>query len=317
MLGYILRRLLQLVFVLCGLTIFLFILFETMPGDPARVMAGLGASKEAIEAIEVKLGLDKPFYERYWRLVSGLFSGQLQSMTYHERVWIVILDRLPATVELGFFAMVLSLFVAIPAGLLSAIFRNSSLDYVVTTVALTGISIPIFWLALLLMLLFGAILRVLPVSGRGATLWGWSFLTFSGLRHLIIPAVSLSAPLTALNARLIRADMLQVLRQDYMNTARAKGVRESVVIIKHAFRNALAPVVTNIGLQMGIMIGGATLVETTTAWPGIGRLMYTAILRRDEAVVLTLALFIATFHMVSYLVVDILYVYINPKVSYE
>jgi peptide/nickel transport system permease protein len=267
----------------------MFVLLKTMPGDPARVMAGLGARPETIEAIRVKLGLDRA----------------------------VIVERLPATVELGAAGMILALLISIPAGLLSAIYRNSPLDYGVTTAALIGISIPVFWFALMLMLVFGVILHVLPVSGRGAALWGWSFLTVDGLRHLIIPAVALSSVQMAFNARLTRASMLEVMRQEYIDTARAKGLRERVVLIKHAFRNALAPVVTNIGLQIGALFAGAVLTETTTAWPGIGRLMFEAILRRDQAVVFGLALFMATFYMFSYLIVDLMYAYIDPRITYD
>lgn len=317
MFGYAVRRFGQLIFVLFGLTVLMFVLLKTMPGDPARVMAGLGARIETIEAIRVKLGLDRPLPVQYWRMVSGLFNGQLQAMTYHKPVWTVIIERLPATVELGAAAMILALLISIPAGLLSAIYRNSPLDYGVTTTALIGISIPVFWFALMLMLIFGVILHVLPVSGRGASLWGWSFLTVDGLRHLIIPAVALSSVQMAFNARLTRASMLEVMRQEYIDTARAKGLRERVVLVKHAFRNALAPVVTNIGLQVGALFAGAVLTETTTAWPGIGRLMYEAILRRDQAVVFGLALFMAAFYMLSYLVVDLMYAYIDPRITYD
>ncbi len=317
MFSYAVRRLGQLIFVLFGLTVLMFVLLKTMPGDPARVMAGLGARPETIEAIRVKLGFDKPLPVQYWRLISGLFNGQLQAMTYHKPVWTVIIERLPATVELGAAGMILALLISIPAGLLSAIYRNSPLDYGVTTVALIGISIPVFWFALMLMLVFGVILHVLPVSGRGASLWGWSFLTVDGLRHLIIPAVALSSVQMAFNARLTRASMLEVMRQEYIDTARAKGLAERVVLVKHAFRNALAPVVTNIGLQIGALFAGAVLTETTTAWPGIGRLMFEAILRRDQAVVFGLALFMAAFYMFSYLIVDLMYAYIDPRITYD
>ena len=315
--GYVVRRFAQLVFVLFGLTVLLFVMLKTMPGDPAKVMAGIGARLETIQAIRVKLGLDRPWPIQYWKMVSGLFNGQLQAMTYHQSVWAVILERLPATVELGTFAMIIALLVSIPSGLLSAIYRNSLLDYGVTTVALIGISIPVFWLALMLMLVFGVILHILPVSGRGATLGVWSFLTIDGLRHMVIPAVALSSVQMAMNARLTRASMLEVLQQEYINTARAKGLAERVVLVKHAFRNALAPVITNIGLQIGALFAGAVLTETTTAWPGIGRLMYESIMRRDQAVVFGLALFMAAAYMVSYLVVDIMYAYIDPRITYD
>ncbi len=324
MVGYTLRRLIQVVFTLFALTVLVFVLLKLMPGDPAVVMAGIGAELEVIEGIREELGLNRPWPVQYWRFISGLFTGRLQAMTYHRSVWAVIFLRLPATVELGFFALIIALVVSIPAGLLSAIYRNSVLDYSVTTIALIGISIPVFWFALMLMLIFGVFLRILPVSGRGMSiaLFGqqWlrvSFVTWSGFRHMIIPSVALSSVLMAMNARLTRASMLEVLRQEYVTTARAKGLKERVVLVKHAFRNALAPVVTNVGLQVGTLIAGAVLTETTTAWPGIGRLMIEAISRRDQAVVFGLALFIAAFFLISYVLVDLLYAYIDPRITYD
>jgi peptide/nickel transport system permease protein len=324
MVGYTIRRIIQSVFTVFALTVLMFVLLKVMPGDPAVVMAGLGARLETIEGIREELGLNRPWPVQYWRFTSGLFNGNLEAMTYHKPVWRVIFERLPATVELGLFALIIALAISIPAGLLSAIYRNTPLDYSVTTVALFGISIPVFWFALILMLVFGVMLKVLPVSGRGETilLFGspWlrlSFLTWDGFRHLIIPSVALASVQMALNARLTRASMLEVLRQDYVTTARAKGLRERVVLLKHAFRNALAPVVTNVGLQIGALAAGAVLTETTTAWPGVGRLMVEAISRRDQAVVFGLALFIAVVFQVSYVVVDLLYAYIDPRITYD
>jgi len=324
MIGYTIRRLIQVVFTLFALTVLIFLLLKLMPGDPAAVMAGLGAELETIQGIREELGLNRPWPVQYWRFISGLFNGNLEAMTYHRSVWSVIFSRLPATVELGVFGLIIALVVSIPAGLLSAIYRNSLLDYSVTTVALVGISIPVFWFALMLMLIFGVILKILPVSGRGATvmLFGWenfrlSFVTWDGFRHLIIPSVALSSVLMAMNARLTRASMLEVLRQEYVTTARAKGLKERVVLIKHAFRNALAPVVTNVGLQVGTLVAGAVLTETTTAWPGIGRLMIESIQRMDQAVVFGLALFLAVFFQISYVIVDLLYAYIDPRITYD
>jgi len=324
MIGYTLRRLIQVVFTVFALTVLVFLMLKLMPGDPAVVMAGIGAELEVIEGIREELGLNRPWPVQYWRFISGLFNGRLQAMTYHRSVWSVIFSRLPATIELGIFGILIALVVSIPAGLLSAIYRNSVLDYTVTTVALMGISIPVFWFALMLMLLFGVVLGILPVSGRGTSiaLFGIqnlrvSFVTWDGFRHLIIPAVALASVQMAMNARLTRASMLEVLRQDYVTTARAKGLKERVVLVKHAFRNALAPVVTNVGLQIGTLIAGAVLTETTTAWPGIGRLMVEAISRRDQAVVFGLALFLAVFFQLSYLIVDLTYAYIDPRITYD
>lgn len=324
MLGYTLRRLLQVIFTLFALTVLIFLLLKLMPGDPAVVMAGIGAELEVIEGIREELGLNRPWPVQYWRFTSGLFNGRLQAMTYHKPVWDVIFQKLPATIELGLFALIISLTISIPAGMLSAIYRNSVLDYTVTTVALTGISIPVFWFALMLMMVFGVMLHILPVSGRGTSvaIFGLehlrvSFVTWDGFRHLIIPSVALASVQMAMNARLTRASMLEVLKQDYINTARAKGLKERIVLVKHAFRNALAPVVTNVGMQVGTLIAGAVLTETTTAWPGVGRLMIEAISRRDQAVVFGLALFIAFFFQLSYLIVDLLYAYIDPRITYD
>jgi len=315
--AYTIRRILQMFLVLFGLTLLIFIMLKMTPGDPAVIMAGLGATPETVQAIRDKLGLDRPLPEQYWRLISGLLNGQIRAVTYHTSVWGIIFERLPATVELGIFAMLIALLVSIPAGLLSAIYRNSPLDYGVTTVALLGISTPVFWTALMLMLLLGVVFRILPISGRGETLGIWSFVTWDGLRHLVIPSLALSSVLMAMNARLTRASMLEVMRQEYIKTARAKGVRESVVIVKHAFRNAMAPVLTNVGLQISTIFAGAVLTETTTAWPGMGRLMIEAINRRDEAVVLGLALFLAATAQVGYLIVDLMYAWIDPRITYD
>ena len=307
----------QFLFVLFSLTVLIFILLKTMPGDPARVMAGVGPTQATIEQIRADLGLDRPLLVQYWRLVSGLFDGRLKAITYHKTVWSVILDRLPATLEVGFFAMAIVMIIAIPAGLLSAVHRGSLVDYGVTTIALLGISVPVFWFGLMLMLLFGVILKVLPVCGRGSVVWGLSFLTLDGLRHLIIPAITLASVQIAMNVRLLRSNMLEVMYREFINTARAKGLSEGKVIVKHALRNALSPMVTNIGMELRSLYAGAVLTETVTAWPGIGRLMYDAIIRQDEAVVFGLSLFVAATSLISYLVVDLLYVYIDPRISYD
>lgn len=317
MTNYILRRLIQLVVVLFGVTLLLFTVLKLTPGDPARVMAGLGATPEVIEAIRGKLGLDQPLYVQYGRLIGGIFNGNLRAATYNKGVWTVISERLPATVELGITALLLALLVSIPSGILAAVYRNTPIDYGVTVLSIAGVSIPVFWLAMMLITLFGVKLKILPVSGRGELIGGWSFLTMDGLRHLIIPAIALGAQQMAMNARLTRANMLEVLRQEYVKTARSKGLRERRVILRHAFPNALAPLLTNVGLQIGALFAGAVVTESVTAWPGIGRLMMQSILRRDQAVVFGLALFIATVYMVSNLIIDLLYAYIDPRVTYD
>jgi len=314
---YIVRRALQLVVVLFGITVLLFVVLKLTPGDPARVMAGLGATPEVIEAIRAKLGLDQPLHVQYWRLISGIFNGNLEAATYNKSVWIVISERLPATIELGVIALTLALVVSVPSGVLAAIYRNTAIDYGVTILSIAGVSIPVFWFAMMLITLFGVKLRILPVSGRGEVVGAWSFLTVDGLRHLVIPAIALGAQQMAMNARLVRANMLEVLRQEYIKTARSKGLREWTTIMRHAFPNALAPLLTNVGLQIGALFAGAVVTETVTAWPGIGRLMMQSILRRDQSVVFGLALLIAAIYMISNLVIDLAYAYIDPRVTYD
>ncbi len=304
--------------VLLGVTILLFIIMKLAPGDPARIMAGMRGTPEVIEAIRHKLGLDRPLHVQYWRFLTELLTGKLESMTFHMPVKDLILQRLPATVELGFAGFLLAIIISIPAGIISALRRNSLIDYSVTTFALVGISTPVFWTALILMIFISVQLDLLPVCGRGETLWGWSILTLDGLKHLIIPAVALSSVLMAMNTRLTRASMLEVLRQDYITTARSKGLKEWVVILRHAFRNALLPVVTNAGMQFSeVLFAGAVLTETTTAWPGVGRLMFEAIARRDQTVVFGLTFLMAFGFVLFYLIVDILYAYIDPRITYD
>jgi len=306
-----------MIFVLLLVTVLLFIMMKIAPGDPARLLAGVKASPEVIESLQHKLGLDRSWPEQYWSFITGILTGRLKSMAFSAPVTTIILQRLPASIELGLLSIAISIFIAIPSGIISAIYRDTPLDYSVTTFALAGISIPVFWLALMLMILLSVQLKLLPVAGRGATIAGWSFLTLDGFLHMIIPAVSLAAVFTAMNTRLTRSSMLEVLQEDYVTTARAKGLPERVVILVHTFRNAVLPVVTNIGIQMGTLVAGAVLTETTTAWPGVGRLLYQAISRRDQTLGFGLTLFVAVFYLLSYLVVDILYAYIDPRITYD
>ena len=306
-----------MIVVLFGVTILLFAVLKLTPGDPARVMAGLGATPEVIEAIRSRLGLDQALHVQYWRLFSGIFNGDLHAATYNKGVWTVISERLPATIELGVVALTLALLVSIPSGILAAVYRNTPIDHGVTALSIAGVSIPVFWFAMMLMILFGVKLRVLPVSGRGDLVGAWSFLTIDGLRHLIIPAIALGAQQMAMNARLVRSNMLEILEQEYVKVARSKGLREWQVILRHAFPNALAPLLTNVGLQIGALLAGAVVTETVTAWPGIGRLMMQSILRRDQAVVFGLAVFIAGVYMISNLIIDLLYVYVDPRITYD
>jgi len=317
MTSYIIRRMAQIVLVLFIVSILVFSLLQLAPGDPATVLAGPGTSIDEIEAIREDLGLNKPIHMQYLTFVKKLFNGTLKSYAYKQSVISIIAERFPATLELGLFAIILATIISIPAGIISAIWQDTTADYTVTTVALLGISTPVFWTALMLMLLLSIQLDALPVSGRGATLWGFSIFTLDGLRHIVIPMIALSSVQMAMNTRLTRSSMLEVLREDYVTTARSKGLKETAVIMGHAFRNAMLPVMTNVGMMVGTMVAGAVLTETTTAWPGLGRLMVSSIHRRDFAVIFALTLLISFGYVMSYLIVDILYAYADPRITYE
>ena len=317
MAGYIIRRCLQSLLVLVAVTMVVFGILKLAPGNAAQVMAGLSATPEDLAAIEHRMGLDRPIHIQYWRFMSGLFSGSLKPATFPDSMIQLVGRKLLASVELGFVAIVAAVLLSIPAGIISAVYRNTVWDYGVSILSLAGISIPVFWIALMLMVVFGGWLKWLPISGRGDLLYGLSILTADGWRHILIPAMSLTLIQMAMNARLTRSCLLEVLQLDYIKTARSKGLREIVVIMKHAFRNALIPVVTNIGLTAGMVFAGAILTETVTAWPGIGRLVYQAIVQRDEPLLFGLTVIIALFYQLTFLSVDLLYGYLNPTIVYD
>jgi ABC-type dipeptide/oligopeptide/nickel transport system permease component len=275
------------------------------PGDPARIMLGIEASHEDIEALRKALGLDQPLYVQYFRwlrkVVEGDFGRSIQS---RQPVLEMILDRLPATLELTTAAMVLSLLIALPAGVISAIKQYSIFDHSSMVGALFWVSMPGFWLGLMLMLLFGLYLGWLPISGRG------------GIEHLILPSVTLGAPQAALIARLTRSSMLEVIRQDYIQTARAKGLKERIIILKHALKNAMIPITTIVALRVPMLFGGAVVTETIFAWPGMGRLIVSSIFERDFPVVQGTTLILAMIVILANLLADIMYAYMDPRIKY-
>jgi len=280
MTSYAFRRILQVIPVLLVASFIIFMLIRLVPGDPAMAIVGrdtAATNPEELEIIRQRLGLDKPLYVQYWIYLKGLLRGDLgYSYYYGQPISRLIIQTMPATFELSAVALLFSLLASIPVGILSATRRNSWLDRASMTGAVVGISIPIFWLGIMLIYLFAVELRWLPASGRGGPLW-----TVKGWRHILLPAASLGSMLMASTTRLTRAAMLEVLQQDYIRTARAKGLHERVVIYVHALRNALIPVVTNVGLQMGFLLGGSFLTETVFAWPGVGRLGVDAMFERD------------------------------------
>ena len=299
---YLLRRAAQSLLVLLGVSFVVFgILFLT--GDPALVLLPPDATLEDIAKFRQVHGFDDPFFVQYGRFLFGAFRGDFgQSIRHGEPAFHLVMERMPATFELAGAALLIALCLAIPAGIISAMRRNSIIDYVSTVIALLGQSMPTFWLGIMLILLFSVQLNLLPSSGRG----GW--------QNMLLPAVTLGLFTTARITRLTRSGMLEVLNQDYIRTARAKGVANPPVVWKHALKNAAIPIVTIVGIELGTLLGGSVITETIFAWPGVGRLSVQAIYNRDypvvQAAVFTLS---ATFVLVN-LFVDVLYTYLDPRI---
>ena len=302
----------MLIPLLVFVSFFIFCIMKLAPGDAAEVLLGERATAETLQAVRAKYALDQPFFVQYVRMMQHLLSGELQSIYYKDNVMALALNRLPASMELGFLALMISVSLAVSTGILSAVKRNSIFDYLSRTVALLGISIPVFYVGILLIFVFAVKLRVLPASGYGGHFWTWE-----GFRHLILPAMALGFVLISSTTRLTRSAMLDVIRQDYVRTARAKGASEFSVILKHAFRNAVIPVVTNVGNQMALVMAGAVLTETVFAYPGIGRLIINAVFRRDEPMVFGAIVLLATIYVVMNLLVDLLYSFLNPQITYD
>jgi len=331
---YIIKRLLMLIPVLLGTSIIAFSLIHLAPGDPARTMAGEHASQRTINAIREKYGLDKPLYIQYGIWLNRALHGDMgRSIVSNEYVTKEILDRFPNTFELTFFAMILAIAIGAMAGIISASKQYSALDYTFMGIALFGISMPVFWLGIMLMMIFGVYLRWLPIGGRINILIPFHRITgfylldsiitgnfaalISTLRYLILPSTALATIPMATIARVSRSSMLEVLRQDFIRTERAKGLSERVVIYKHAVRNAMIPVITVIGLNFGLLLAGAILTETVFSWPGIGRYVVNAVRMRDYPAVQGCVLFFAFFFVIVNLITDILYVYIDPRIHYK
>ncbi|TAH51205.1 MAG: ABC transporter permease [Chloroflexota bacterium] len=331
---YLIKRSLTLILVLLGVSLLVFGFVRLIPGDPAVVMLGERATPESIERVRAQLGLDKPVYEQYLIFIANALRGDLgTSVLRQEPVTREILRRFPATIELAFGAMIVATFLGIPLGILSAVKRNSWFDASSMVVALTGVSMPIFWLGLMLIFLFAVTLHWLPSGARldanaqyepitnlvllDSLLQANLALFAQGLRHLILPAVALATIPMAIIARMTRSSMLEVLNQDYVRTARAKGLKERSVILRHALRNALLPVITVVGLQVGILLSGAILTETVFSWPGIGRWLVDAIYARDYPIVQGVTLTIAIIFVLINLVVDILYTLVDPRVRLD
>jgi ABC-type dipeptide/oligopeptide/nickel transport system permease component len=306
MLRYLVRRLLLTIPVLLGVATLVFALIHLVPGDPAQSMLGDGASPEEVEKLRHALGLDKPLLEQYGRFMSGLARGDLgSSFRYGTPVTREIRDRLFRTFQLAVAAMLVAVAIAIPLGILAAVFRGTAIDHAAMTLALAGISMPNFWLGPLLAILFAVYLGWLPVSGTG------------GPAHLVLPAMTLGAALAAILARMTRASVLEELRELYVLAARARGASRTRAVVRHAFRNSLIPVVTIIGLQFGAVLTGTIITETIFAWPGVGRLLIQAINFRDYPLVQGCILFISFTYVMMNLLTDITYGLLDPRIRYD
>jgi len=304
MLPYLYKRLWHTVFVVVGISVISFF-FIHLSGDPVMLMLPGDASHAEIEALREQMGFNDPLYEQYlrfaWQALRGKFGN---SLYYKVPAMELILERLPASLELAVAAMLIALVVAVPVGIISAVRRGSLLDMGSMLGALFGLSMPHFWLGIMMILLFSVELGWLPTSGRGS------------LAQLVMPAIALGMSLTAMFARLTRSVMLEVLSLDYIRTARSKGLREWIVISKHAFKNALIPIVTVAGMQFGFLLGGTVIIETVFAWPGVGRLVIQAIFNRDYPLVQSIVLVLALIFVAVNFLVDMLYMYLDPQISY-
>lgn len=313
MLNYLLRRLMLLIPVLFVVSILISSLIYLSPGDPVRVMLGLRADEKAVAKIRTQLGLDKPVYIRYLKWLDNTLHGDLgRSLQRNERVITMIRDRFPATLELGAFALLVTLVLAVPAGVISATRVNTWVDHLLSFCSFFWVSMPGFWVAIICLLLFSITLGILPISGRGGPPW-----TISGLRHLILPGLILGFRQIAVIMQLIRASMLEILSADYTRTARSKGLAEWVVIYRHALRNALIPTITIFGLQIPEFLSMSVIIEAVFAWPGTGWLLVDAVLKRDYTLVQGIVLVYALAVILLNLLVDLLYAYIDPRIKYE
>jgi ABC-type dipeptide/oligopeptide/nickel transport system permease component len=309
---YIVRRLLLTVPTVLGTSLLVFLILHLVPGDPATVIAGPTAPADVVANIRTQLGLDQPILVQYWRYLSSALHGDLgRSILSRRQVSDEVAGAFLNTLELVLAARVWSLLIGIPIGVLAAARRRSIFDKLSMVTALLGLSLPIFWIGLMAMWLFAVKLGWLPISGRGGPLW-----TAAGLQHLVLPALTLGGVQVPALARLTRSSLLEALNQDYVRTARAKGLAERLVVAKHALKNAMLPVVTVIGLQFAGLLGGAVVTETIFSWPGLGRLAVTAILTRDFPIVQGTILISAVTFVTINLLTDFLYAVLDPRIKY-
>lgn len=306
---YILKRLLMLIPVILGVTFIVFFILNLSPGDPAAMILGEQATAEALEMKREELGLNDPILVRYFNYMKDLLRGDM-GVSYRNSisVWEQVIDRFPNTVVLAIAGILVALLIGIPLGILSAKKQNTVIDNISMVLSLIGVSMPNFWFGLLVVMLFALKLGWLPSQGMGE---GFGPLLLS----LILPALTLGTGSAGTIARMTRSSMLEVIRQDYISTARAKGVDERTVTYQHMLRNALIPIITAVGLQFGSLLGGAMLTETVFSWPGLGRLMVENIKSKDIPMVLGCVVFLATMFTIVNLVVDIIYAFVDPRIK--
>jgi peptide/nickel transport system permease protein len=313
MASLIVRRLLQLIPLLIGISFIVFLSLHLAPGDPASMIGGPTATEEDLASIREDLGLNDPLLTQYFRYLGGVLQGDLgYSYQTNQSVTEAIMIRFPNTFNLSIASILVATVIGVGAGILSAIRQNTSLDTLSTIGALAGISIPNFWLGSMLILLFAVYWQWFPVAGITSPPW-----TMQGIKELALPAITLGTGSAALIARMTRSAVLEVIRQDYIRTARAKGVREKNVILLHCMRNAMIPVITVIGLNFGFLLGGTIITEQVFAINGVGRLLIQAIAARDYTMVQGAVLLIATLFVLVNLLVDILYALVDPRIRYE
>ncbi|MEW6546054.1 MAG: nickel ABC transporter permease [Bacillota bacterium] len=303
---YLAKRVLGTIPVLVGVSILVFSMLHFVPGDPARIMLGMEAGAEDVARLRKQLGLDDPLAVQYLRFAGGALRGDLgRSLKSNRPVVEEITARFPATLKLAFCSLSIAVSVGVVAGVLAAKHHQSLLDNAVMLGAIVGVSVPGFWLGLMLIFLFAVNLRWFPVAGAAT------------LRHLVLPSLSLGLMASAVVARITRSSVLEVMRQDYIRTARSKGLSERIVMYRHALKNALIPVVTVVGLQFGGLLGGAVIVEQVFAWPGLGTLAVTALQARDFPMVQGIVLYMALGYVLVNLIVDVMYSYLDPRIRYQ
>ncbi|ACZ37700.1 nickel ABC transporter permease [Sphaerobacter thermophilus] len=312
MTAYIIRRLLTLIPTLLGVSLLVFSITRLTPGDPVRQIVGPDAPQQRVDEVRRQLGLDQPILVQYWKFLTGAVRGDLgRSLLTRQPVVKELQDRLPVTLKIATISVIIAVVIGIPLGVISAARKYSAVDTLATLFAIGGVSMPLFWFAIMAILLFSIRLQWLPVGGLHGPIW-----TFEGMKAYVLPCITLALTSIALIARLTRSSMLEVLDREYVTVARAKGLEERRVIIRHALRNALLPVVTFVGLQYGFLLGGAVVTETIFALPGVGRLAIQAINQRDYPVIQGVVLMVAVIFTMINLIVDVLYAWLDPRISY-